>query len=502
DPFREKLLLEACLELLASGCVAGIQDMGAAGLTCSTCETASRGGTGVEIDINLVPQRAHDLTSYEVLLSESQERMLVIVNKGQEAPVQKIFEKWELPYALIGKVTDDGKMRVRRGSEVVVDVPAKALADDAPVYAREAAPWQPPASLDLTKIPVVDPTTALLQLLAHPSIASKQWAWRQYDTMVGTSTAVPPGSDAAVFYVREADKFLAATSDCNAIYCSLDPREGAKAAVAEAARNLACSGAVPIGVTDNLNFGNPHKPESFFQLRAAVEGISEGCNAFNVPVTGGNVSLYNESQLASIDPTPTIAMVGRIDDRKHITTQFFKETGDIIFLLGALGNELGGSHYLLVSHGCKEGLPPRVDFQKEKAIHDQLLTLIRKGIVRSAHDCSEGGLAVALAESCFAGSQEGGTHLLGAQINLGTTGLRSDVALFNESQGRIIFSVRPADALAVEALLQTSQLPFIRLGVVTEEEELSIEMDGITHNWMTRSLHHAWSTAIPHAMGS
>ena len=498
DPFREKLLLEACLELLASGCVAGIQDMGAAGLTCSTCETASRGGTGVEIDIDLVPKRAKDLSSYEVLLSESQERMLVIVNKGQEGPVQEIFEKWELPYALIGKVTDDGKMRVRRGEKVVVDVDARALADDAPVYHREAAAWSAPAALDLTTVKTRDPIAALPKLLAHPSIASKYWVWRQYDHMVGNGTVVFPGSDAAVFYLREADKFLAATTDCNAIYCCLDPLEGAKAAVAEAARNLACSGAVPIGVTDNLNFGNPHKPESFFQLRAAVEGISEGCRAFNVPVTGGNVSLYNESPAASIDPTPTIAMVGRIDDRKHITTQSFKAAGDIIFLLGDLGHELGGSYYLLVEHGRKEGLPPRVDFEKEKKTHEQLRALIQAGLVRSAHDCSEGGLAVALAECCFAGHQ--GDQLFGATLDFGTTGLRSDVLLFNESQGRIVFSAAASDAETIEAAVKKSGLSLTCLGVVTEKQELTIKADEETFSWKVVELQKAWAEAIPKLM--
>ncbi|MCE9542016.1 MAG: phosphoribosylformylglycinamidine synthase subunit PurL, partial [Verrucomicrobia bacterium] len=304
DPFREKLLLEACLELLATDCVAGIQDMGAAGLTCSTCETASRGGTGVEIDIQLVPQRAKGQTPYEVLLSESQERMLVIVKKGQEATVKEIFEKWDLPYAEIGKVTDDGMMRVRNGNDVVVNVPARALADDGPLYSREAAPFTPPSPLDLATVPQADPHKALPQLLSHPRIASKRWVWLQYDHMVRTGTAVLPGSDAAVFIVREANKILAAATDCNAIYCKLDPSVGSRIAVAECARNLACSGAVPIGVTDNLNFGNPHKPENFYQLRAAVEGISEGCRAFNVPVTGGNVSLYNESPAGAIDPTP------------------------------------------------------------------------------------------------------------------------------------------------------------------------------------------------------
>jgi len=490
DPFREKLLLEACLELLATDCVAGIQDMGAAGLTCSTCETASRGGTGVEIDIQLVPQRAKGQTPYEVLLSESQERMLVIVKKGQEATVKQIFEKWDLPYAEIGKVTDDGMMRVRNGSEVVVNVPARALADDGPLYSREAAPFTPPAQLDLGTVPQTDPETALPKLLSHPSIASKRWVWRQYDHMVRTGTAVLPGSDGAVFIVREANKILAAATDCNAIYCKLDPGVGARIAVAECARNLACSGAVPIGVTDNLNFGNPHKPENFYQLRAAVEGISEGCRAFDVPVTGGNVSLYNESPAGAIDPTPTISMVGTIADAAHITTQAFKEAGDQIFLIGETGSELGASHYLLAIHGRKEGAPPAMDFEKEKAIHTALLAVIRKGLVQSAHDCSEGGLAVTIAESCFANS-------LGASIDLGSTDQRPDVLLFNETQGRIVISVKSADVSALETELSKSGVPFRKIGEVTDKADLSIGTGANSYSWKVAALNETFENAIP-----
>jgi len=495
DPFREKLLLEACLELLASGCVAGIQDMGAAGLTCSTCETASRGGTGVEIDIQLVPKRAQGLSPYEVLLSESQERMLVIVNKGQEEQVKQIFEKWDLPYASIGFVTDDGRMRVRNGEKIVVDVPARALADDGPLYSRDAAPFVPPSQIDLSTVPYSDPLKALPALLAYPSIASKRWVWRQYDHMVRTGTAVLPGSDAAVFVVREAGKILAAATDCNAIYCRLDPKLGASIAVAEAARNLACSGAVPIGVTDNLNFGNPHKPENFYQLRAAVEGISEGCRAFNVPVTGGNVSLYNESPAGAIDPTPTISMVGKIDDVSHITTQTFKAAGDRIFLIGETGSELGGSHYLLVIHGRKEGAPPVLDFLKEIAIHKALLALIRKGVVRSAHDCSEGGLGVALAESCFGMG-------LGASIELVATNQRTDVLLFNETQGRIVISVAPSDEKAAAAELAKAGVPFRCIGIVTAEPELSITTGESIYAWPVNSLVEVFENAIPSLMES
>ncbi len=351
DPFREKLLLEACLELLATDAVAGIQDMGAAGLTCSTCETASRGGTGVEIDLAKVPQRETGMTPYEIMLSESQERMLIIVKKGQEQTVCDIFAKWDLPYAEVGVVKDDGMMRVLNHGQLVAEIPARQLADEAPLYDREARAKATPPQLDLGKLPETDNHAALLSLLAHPSIASKNWVYRQYDHTVRAGTVVLPGSDSAVFLVREADKLLAATSDCNGLYCALDPRQGARIAIAEAARNLACAGATPLAVTDNLNFGNPHKPENFWQLRESVEGLAEGCNAFDVPVTGGNVSLYNESPAGAIDPTPTVGMVGLIEDQKHVTSSYFKAAGDAILLVGGFGDELGASHFLKVVHG-------------------------------------------------------------------------------------------------------------------------------------------------------
>lgn len=489
DPFREKLLLEACLELLASGCVAGIQDMGAAGLTCSTCETASRGGTGVEIDLALVPKREVGMTPYEILLSESQERMLVIVKKGQEQAVKDIFEKWDLPYALIGEVKDDGFMRVKENGRTVVEIPARALADEAPIYHREVAPKKAVPPLDVAALPVPDVEKVLPALLAYPSIASKQWVWRQYDHMVRLGASVLPGSDAAVFIVREAGKILAATSDCNAIYCRQDPREGARIAVAEAARNLACSGAVPLAVTDNLNFGNPHKPENFLQLREAVEGMAEACREFNTPVTGGNVSLYNESPAGSIDPTPTVGMVGIIEDAAHITTQAFKQAGDVIILVGDIGSELGASHYLKVLHNRKEGLPPALDYAREKAVQEAVRALIRMRLVQSAHDCAEGGLAVNLAESCF-------DSLLGAEIDFGATGLRPDELLFNESQSRIVISVRKANAAAVLALLEWRGVPARRLGSVTAGDVLAVAADGASFQWQVKDLRDTWSGAI------
>ena len=494
DPFKEKLLLEACLELLQTDAVAGIQDMGAAGLTCSTCETASRGGSGVAIDLNLVPQREPGMTPYEILLSESQERMLIIVKAGREAEVQAIFDKWDLPCARIGVVNDDGLMRVQRGDETFVSIPARALADEAPLYRREATARPPEPPLDLATVPEADPHTSLLRLLSHPTIASKNWVWRQYDHMVRTGTMVAPGSDAAVFYVREANKILAATSDCNALYCRLDPREGARIAVAEAARNLACSGAVPLAVTDNLNFGNPHRPENFWQLRECVEGLAEMCRAFDTPVTGGNVSLYNENPNGSIDPTPTVGMVGLIEDEKHIVTQSFKAAGDAILLLGDLGDELGGSQYLAVVHGRKEGLPPRLNVEREKALHDALRALGRAGLLRSAHDCSEGGLAVALAESCVSGAAQ-----LGATIKIDAPGVRADVLLFNESQSRVVISVTQANLAAAYELLSTHGITVRHLGTVGGPE-LVLEANTSRHAWPITALRHAWHDSLADLM--
>ncbi len=486
DPFREKLLLEACLELLATDAVAGIQDMGAAGLTCSTCETASRGGTGVEIDLAKVPQRETGMTPYETLLSESQERMLIIVKKGHEQTVVDIFEKWDLPYAEVGVVKDDGMMRVLDHGKLAVEIPASKLADDAPLYSREWKARPEPAPLDFSKLAVVDEKAALLKLLAHPTIASKQWVWRQFDHMVRLGCAVLPGSDAAVFIVREADKILAATSDCNSLYVLQDPREGARIAIAEAARNLTCSGARLLAVTDNLNFANPHNPELFWQLRESVEGLAEGCREFGTPVTGGNVSLYNQSPAGPIDPTPTVGMVGIIDDAKHITTQAFKSAGDVIILAGpvldpAAGDlSLGASHYMKVVHGQKIGRTPRLSFDLEKRVQAAVLGLIRDGLVKSAHDCSEGGLVVALAESSIGGK-------LGATVEL-PSGPALDkypahaaraALLFGESQSRIILGIAPENADRVLAALANAKIPHSRLGTVGGDK-LSITAHGVT----------------------
>src|SRR5947199_3798624 len=470
DPFKEKLLLEACLELLARGAVAGIQDMGAAGLTCSTCETASRAGSGIEIDLAKVPKREPGMTSYEILLSESQERMLIIARRGKEKLVRAIFEKWDVPCVEIGRVTDDGLMRVRNNGSIAAEIPARALADEAPLYSREAKRLAAGVAEDAELVKNISASSvvnSLRQLLRDPTIASKNWVYRQYDHTVRTGTIVKPGSDAAVFFVRYANKILAATTDCNSTYCALDPREGGKIAVAEAARNLTCSSARPLAVTDNLNFGNPYKPENFWQLREAVEGAAEACRAFGTPVTGGNVSLYNESPAGVVDPTPTIGMVGLIEKEEHITTQWFKNAGDIIMLVGKIGDELGGSRFLKVCHGKKIGPPPQVDLAHEIEIQNAVRNLIHAGLVQSAHDCSEGGLAVALAESCFNPKQR-----FGAEVQLSaaeTTPVRlgpATTALFNESQSRIIISVRPENVEKTMSILGERGVPSQKLGKV------------------------------------
>jgi phosphoribosylformylglycinamidine synthase II len=494
DPFRGKLLLEACLELLTSGAVAGIQDMGAAGLTCSTCETASRGGTGVQIDLALVPKRETAMSPYEILLSESQERMLIIVRSGEEERVKEIFEKWDLPYSKVGVVTDDGFMRVLNNGSVEVEIPAKKLADDAPVYEREAAVPAEPEMVAVSDLPLRDPKESLLRLVAHPTIASKNWIFRQYDHTVRAGTVVPPGSDAAVFYIREANKYLAATTDCNHLYCRLDPREGAKIAVAEAARNLTCSGAVPLAVTDNLNFGNPYRPENFWQLREAVEGLAEACRRFETPVTGGNVSLYNESPQGTIDPTPTVGMVGLIEDERWITRQYFREEGDVIFLIGGIGDEIGGSLFLKTVYGKKAGRPPRLDFDRELAVQKFVQAMIRKGLVKSAHDCSEGGLAVALAEGCISSADK-----IGAKINLAASDQRADVLLFNESQSRIIVSIAGDAGGSLQREAAQRQIPLIQLGSVGGSS-LDIETATGAFSWSLDQIHETWYGSIALAL--
>ena len=525
DPFMEKLVCEACLELLATDAVAGIQDMGAAGLTCSTCETAARAGTGIEIELSKVPQRAPDMTPYEIMLSESQERMLIIVQAGREDEVKRIFDKWDLPWAQIGSVTDTGQMVVKCNGEVVVDIPAKKLADQAPVYEREAvepAYLKAVREFTLAGIPESkDPGQALPQLLAWPTIASKNWVYRQYDHGAGRLGGLP-GIEQAVIRIKAdslpglakengapLEKYIALTVDCNAAYVYLDPYEGAKIAVAEAARNLACSGATPLGTTDNLNFANPHNPELFWQLKESVRGLAEACRAFNAPVTGGNCSLYNQSPNGPIDPTPTVALVGLIEKREHITTQWFQDEGDVVILLGDIVDQddallgLGGSAWLQCLHGLKTGLPPRCDLEKERELHHALRGFIACGLIKSAHDCSEGGLAVALAESCISRQIARETpRLIGAQIDLtaaSAAAIRLDALLFGETQSRVVISVAPMDAVKVVERARILGVSAVKLGT-TGGGNLVITRGDTACKWAVAQLHDLWWNAIARAM--
>ena len=505
DPFIEKLLLEACLELFQHPeAVVGVQDMGAAGLTCSTCETASRGNSGIEIDLALVPQREPGMTPYETMLSESQERMLIIVRQGHEKTVLDIFEKWDIPCAEIGRVTDDGLMRVKDHGVTVAEIPAKKLADEAPLYKREArrpADLDARQKVDLATVPepaVPEYHGILEKLLATPDLASKRWVFRQYDHMVRVGTIIAPGSDAAVVRIPTGGKtwkYLAASVDCNAHYVALEPRLGALIAVAECARNLAMTGAEPLALTDNLNFGNPHNPENFYQLQQAVDGLAEGCRAFDIPVTGGNVSLYNQSPAGAIDPTPTVGIVGLIRDPAHITPSHFQNEADAIVLVGDLGDELGASLYLREIHKLKRGRPPELNLEREMKMHEAVRAAIRAGHVRSAHDLAEGGLLVALAECAIGGAKQ-----IGAHIHLEKEAQRVDALLFGESQSRALLSVRPESLDPLLALFKSHGVPARRIGAVGGAKLIVDIRSGAsshTHlNWDIASLHATWNGAL------
>lgn len=493
DPFMEKLVLEATLELINSGIVVGIQDMGAAGLTCSSSEMASKAGNGMELYLDEVPQREEGMTPYEMMLSESQERMLFVVKPEHEAQAKEIFERWGLICAKVGKVTDDGSLKLFHKGQLVGDLPVKALVDECPVYNKPSkvpAYYEQQASVDTTRYSEpADLTDSLKKVLASPTVASKEWVYNQYDYMVRTSTYVRPGSDAAVVGVTGTRKALAMTTDCNGRYVYLDPEVGGAIAVAEAARNIVCSGAEPLAITDNLNFGSPEKPEIFWQLEKAADGISEACRKLNAPVIGGNVSLYNENAKGAIYPTPVIGMVGLVHDLDHITTQGFKKDGDVILLLGETKAELGGSEFQKVVHGVTEGRPPQIDLDTEKKLLDTVLGAIQKGLVASAHDLSEGGLAAALAESCISGR-------IGASVNV-KTDLRSDIELFSESQSRILLSASPDKAAELEAWIAGSGVPVRNIGNV-QGQDLII---GVNAKQAIQSpvahLEKVWKDAIP-----
>jgi phosphoribosylformylglycinamidine synthase len=471
DPFMEKLLLEASLEIIKAGLLVGIQDLGGAGLSCATSETSARGKSGMEIDVSLVPLREKGMIPYEIMISESQERMLVIAQKGKEKEVQKIFSKWGLNSSLIGYVTNDKMLRVKNKGKVVAEIPADSLVlgGEAPVYIREKkkpAYLAGTAKLDLSRIKIpADLNEVLLKLISSPNIASKRWVYEQYDTMVRTGTALGPGSDAAVIRLRKTNKALAMTTDCNGRYCYLDPKMGGRIAVAEAARNLVCSGALPLAITNCLNFGNPYDKEVYWTFVECIAGMSESCRVLETPVTGGNVSFYNEDPERKVYPTPVVGMIGLIEDIKFITTQWFKEEGDIIVLLGKNKEELGGTEYLKRVHNLVKGKPPVLDLEYEKRVQQACLNLIKKGIVKSAHDCSEGGLAVALAECCFT---SGNNLLMGAEINL-SANFREDALLFGEAQSRIILSSGEKDLLELEKTAKEYKIDFTVLGKVGGE---------------------------------
>lgn len=473
DPFTEKCLIEACMEVLQGDAIVGIKDMGAAGITCTTAEMAAAGGVGMDIDLAKVPMREEGMEPWEIMMSESQERMLVVAQKGREDEVIALFEKWNLNAAVVGEVVEEEVLRIRFHGEIVAEVPSQSLAAGPLYYLPAEAPsWLAELqATDLSGLPLpTDYNRTLLDLLSSPNIASKRWAYEQYDHMVQTNTVVPPGAgDAAVIRIKGIEKGLGITSDCNSRYCYLDPYVGAQIAVAEAARNLVCVGADPAAVTDCLNFGKPEKPDRFWQLKRAVEGIADACRAFSVPVVSGNVSLYNEGPDAAIFPTPTIGMVGVLAKVEQHCTMAFKAPDHQVALVGATKAELGGSEYLAVVHGKEAGTPPVLDLQAELATQAFVLEAIKRGLLASAHDCSEGGLAITVAESAIAGN-------VGVDIAVDLTE-RADMSLFAESQSRIVISFDERNADALTTLAEEKGVPFEIIGAVGGDR-ITMEVDG------------------------
>ena len=468
DPFTEKLLLEACLEAMATGAIVGIQDMGAAGLACACSEMPARAGTGMEIEASRVPQRETGMTPYEIMLSESQERMLLVAARGREEEVRAIFAKWELDAVEIGTVTADGLLRVRFHGTVVAEVPVRALADEAPVYEKPTArpAWQDAlAAFDpLARPASPDVAETLLALLGSPGIASKEWVYRQYDQQVGINSLVLPGSDAGVLRIKGSRIGVAVTTDCNARFVYLDPRAGTAMAVAEAARNLSVSGARPLGLTDCLNFGSPERPEILWQFKEAVAGLAEACRALEIPVVGGNVSFYNETLGQAILPTPVIGMAGILDDADARSTQWFATPGDRIALLGPDAVSLGGSELLWMRERTIAGRLAPLDLAVERAVQEACRAAIGARLLASAHDCAEGGLAVTLAESCVSGPRP-----VGAAIDLGSIGSRPDLTLFGEGPSRVVVSVKAEAVRHFEQLMSEFRVPWRFIGTVGGE---------------------------------
>ncbi len=494
DPFLEKLLLEACLEVMqtGAGAVVGIQDMGAAGLTCSTCEMGARGGVGIEIELDRVPQRETGMSPYEIMLSESQERMLLVAQKGREQDVFRVFEKWGLDAVEVGKVTTDNKLRVLEHGVVVAEIPNQALTDDAPVYKRPLARWEPPVPREMPDGIQLngtgDLTQSLKQLLASPNICSKRWVWQQYDHMVQTNTVAAPGAgDAGVIRIKNPSphgsqdvpqRGLAMALDGNSRWCYLDPRLGAMHAVAEAARKVACSGATPVGATNCLNFGNPEKPQIMWQFSQTIDGITKACEELEIPITGGNVSFYNETLGEGIYPTPVLGVVGILDDVRKTAKMPFAAAGRTIVLLRAgeaaditdVESEFGSSEYAKEILSALWGYPPELDLEKEAALQKAVIELIQQGVAESVHDCSEGGLAVALAEKAFAKG-------IGARVNIASNGLPPEFVLFGEDASRIVLSCDLADVVRLQQIAEKYGIAADVLGE-TIPERLEISLDG------------------------
>jgi phosphoribosylformylglycinamidine synthase len=489
DPFTEKLLIEACLELMQRDLIVAIQDMGAAGLTSSSVEMAGRGGTGLSLNLNKIPTREDNISPYELLLSESQERMLIVAKAGCEHDVQAIFARWDLQAEVVGHVTDDGLFRAQWHGEEVIRIPIPALTDDAPVYERPAqqpADFSARQQLDITTLPLPsDYGQVLTRLLTSPNLASKEWVFRQYDSFVCGNTVVQPGSDAAIIRLKGTSKGIGLSVDCNSRYCLLDPYRGGMIAVIEGARNLAVSGARPVALSDCLNFGSPEKPEVMWQFQQAIAGMRDACLALGLAVVSGNVSFYNETEGKPIPPTPTVASVGILSDVTHHVTQWFKQEGDLIVLLGDTQPTLGASEYLAVVHGLVAGAPPEVNLDQEKRLQQLCLTAAQQRVFSSAHDIAEGGLAVALAEACIS-RPEGA---IGARVTLNGN-LRSDVLLFGESQSRVIVSLPAASLPLLQTLAQDAHIPYTRLGAVGGSDliitsHLQLPITHLCHQWRT-----------------
>ncbi len=506
DPFTEKLLLEASLELIGSGHIVAIQDMGAAGLTSSSAEMAARGGVGVEIDLAKVPAREPGMTPYEILLSESQERMLVVARADRVREVQAIAAKWELDATPIGRVTGDGMYRCTWGDQLVVEIPGRQLVEDCPVYHPEAK--EDPRVAELresspapgSRLPA--PSEALLELLDAPSIASKRWVFEQYDSTVQASTVVAPGGDAGVLRVRHTDFAIAVTTDCNSRYVMLDPYEGGKAAVAEAARNVACTGGRPLGITDCLNFGSPERPAVFHQFKEACRGIADACAALGTPVTGGNVSFYNESPTGAVDPTPVVGMVGLITRADRAVPSHARAAGDAVFVLGETRSELGGSAYWEVVHGFVGGQPPCVELDVAARLVDLLVAGAERRLFRSAHDCSQGGLGVALAEIAMGGAYLASGFGLDVDLTAHGARLTAHELLFSESHSRAVITCAPDRAAAVEALAAEHGVPVQRVGMVgAPHGEFRIALEGGAIAEPIDRLREVYFNAIPRRMG-